>query len=126
MIRPSKTTTAQAASHHAEIASIFLHHNVGSDLRSTKQRVLRLINPRRLAYAVVVLGPGILPSRFSLNERQIVRCVAVNLVCRHMHKWRGRHKATRCLKQVDGAHGVRIKVLEWYLRSQIMTWLRCT
>ena len=121
-----QTAAAQAAGLHIEVAPIFLHHDVGSDLRSAKQRVLRLINPHGLLYAVVVLGTGILPPRFGLDERQLVGCVAVNLVCGHMDKRRSRHKAVRRLQEVDRTYGVRIKVLERYLRGQIVTRLRCT
>src|SRR5262249_27356216 len=126
MIRPGETPAAQTASHHAEIAPILLHHDVGSNLRCAEQRVLRSINPHRLAYTVVIFRASILPSCFGLDERQLVGRVAVNLVCGHMDKRRSRHNPVRRLQEVDRTYGVRIKVLERYLRGQIMTRLRCT
>ena len=73
-------------------------------------------------------GPrgGHSPISFRSRERQFVWRVAVNLVCGHMDKRSGRHKAARCFKEIDRAHGVGIKILERYFRRQIVTWLRCT
>src|SRR5690349_2243971 len=106
MIGPSETSATEAASHHVEITPIFLDHNIGSNLRCTEQRMLRLINPHRLAYAVVVLGTGIIPSRFGLDEGQLVRRIAVNLVGGHMDKRRSRNKAVRRLQEINRADGV--------------------
>jgi hypothetical protein len=82
-----------------------------------------LINPHRLAYAVFVLGAGILPSLLGLGERQFVGRVAVNLICGHMNK--RRDKTARRLQEVDRTHGVRVKVLERHVRGKIVTRLRC-
>ena len=44
VIGTGKTSAAQAAGGHIEVAAVLLHHNVAGDFRGAKERVLALID----------------------------------------------------------------------------------
>ena len=61
-----KASTPKAASRHIEIASVFLHHYVGSHLGRSEQLMLALIDGKRFGNTVGIGWVGVFPSRMEL------------------------------------------------------------
>jgi hypothetical protein len=61
-VRSSKTATSEATGIHAEVATVFLDHDIGSDLRRTKETMPAPVNPHVLSDAVVVLEACVFPA----------------------------------------------------------------
>src|SRR5690242_8453799 len=73
MVRPREAAASEGTSGHSKIASVFLNHNIGSDLGSTENGVERLINRKVFGNALAVLGIRVVPTGFVFHEGQFVR-----------------------------------------------------
>ena len=124
VVRAGEAAAAQRAGGHPEVATILLHHHVRRDLRRAEEGVLALVNPEGLADAIAVGGVGVVPTLFQLHERNLVGCVAINLVRSHVDERRLGARLPRGFKKVQGAHRVHIEVIEWPTRGEIVTGLR--
>src|SRR6516164_267937 len=82
MVGTSETTATKAGSPHTEIAPVFLHKDIGGDLRGAKQAVHCLVDAHRFVNPMPPIGVIVqkLPAGGLLDERQPVGCVTVDLV----------------------------------------------
>src|SRR5436190_11604175 len=103
VIRPGKAAAAQAAGLHPEIASVLLHHEIGSGLRRTEDTVLALIDRERLCDAIAEFLVRVVPARSLFLERDVVWRVAVDLVRAHENKSGIGRAALRRLEEIQRA-----------------------
>src|SRR5437870_4967618 len=120
MVGAGQATPTQAASLHPEVSTVLLHHDIRRDLRGSEQRMLRAINPHGFRDATEIRRRRIIPPSSLFNERELIRCISIDLVCRHVHEWRIRYVEASSLQQVHGAYSVGVKIFEWHLRCQIV------
>jgi len=80
MRRTDEATTPKDADLHAEVAAIFLGHQVGGSLGSPEERMERTVDAAIFVDAVVILGPCIFPPGLELLEGKFAGGVAVHLV----------------------------------------------
>ena len=71
-------------------------------------------------------GIGVVPSGLQLDQRQLVRVVAVDLVGGHGDEDRVRGVTARALEEVQRAAGVDVEVVERAGGRQIVAGLRCS
>ena len=112
VVRSGEAAAAQAAGGHVEVASVFLHDDVGRGLGCAEERVFRLVDGEILGDAVGVGGIVIIPTGFEFLEFDVIRTVAVNLVGRHVDEGRPGAGATDGFEQVQGADGIGVEVIE--------------
>ncbi len=62
VIGPRKTTPAEAAGFHSEVAAILLNHDVGGHFRSTEEGVFAGVDREGFLYAVRVGGVVVVPA----------------------------------------------------------------
>src|SRR5215471_3010909 len=85
----SQASAAKRYSGYPEITPIFLHENVGGRFRCAKKRMLCIIDAHLFGNSELVLMTGFdFPAFLQFTQWQLVRCVAVNFVCRCENKWR--------------------------------------
>src|SRR5262245_50104178 len=120
MVGASQATPTQAASLHPEVSTVLLNHHIRRDLRGSEQRMLRTINSHGFLDAAEIRRQRIIPTSSLFNERELIRCISIHLICRHVHEWRIRYVQTGSLQQVHGAYSVGVKILEWHLCCQIV------
>ena len=123
MVRAGETATAQAAGGQAKVASVFLHHNIRSDLRGSKEGVLALVDGEGFRDSFGKSGIGEIPAGFLFHEGDRVGPVAIDLVGGEMDKNRLRGVSANRLKQIEGSSGIDIKIIKRDLGGQIVGWL---
>ena len=84
VVRAGQAAAAQTAGLHAEVAAVFLHHDVAGDLGGAEEAVLALVDAQRLVDAVVVAPVGVVPARRQFVQWQFVGRVAIDLVGAHV------------------------------------------
>jgi hypothetical protein len=62
VVRAGEAAAAQGAAFHAEVAPVFLHHDIGGDLRRAKEAVLALVDGELLGDAAGVSGIVVVPA----------------------------------------------------------------
>ena len=62
--RAGKTAAAEDADVHAEVAAVFLGHEIGGGFRSAEERVKSAINAAIFVDALEIFGAGVIPARF--------------------------------------------------------------
>lgn len=120
VIRAGEAPAAQTAGGHAKVSAVLLDHHIGSDFRCSKEGVFRLVDGKGFRDAIHVLGVIILPAGFLLLEADCVWQVAVDLVSRHVDKWRFWTELPCCFQQVQSTPGVGVKIVKGYRSSPIM------
>ena len=106
-----QTTTPKTDRLQPEVPSVLLHQDVGGDLRGPEQRVLRSVDAEGLGDpAVVRMALGDLEAQVPLDQGQLVRRVAVDLVGRAEHEARVRAVPPRGLEQVKRPGRVDLEV----------------
>ena len=124
-MRAGETAPTEDAGPYPEVPAILLHQHVGRDLRRAEQRVRRLVDAHRLVDAVGKRVTRVdLPARLLLDERQMVRRVAVHLVGRREHEHGVGAVSPARLEQVEGARRVDAEVRERIARGPIVRGLR--
>ena len=107
MRRAGETTAPKRYRRHSEISPIFLNQNICGDFGCAKERMFRVIDAHCLGNTSPVLVTGLdFPAFLQFAQRQVVRCVAIDLVRGSKNErslWR---KLSRCLEQIQGAIGV--------------------
>lgn len=121
MIWTGKASSAQTTGRHAEIASVFLDHDVGSYLGSSEEGVLALINGEVFGDAVGVGLIGVIPSGLKLGEFDAVGSVAVDLVRGHVNEGGLGAGLTCCFEYVECADGIRVEVVKGDGGCTVMT-----
>jgi len=124
VVGPGEATAAQAAGLQAEVAAVFLDHDVGRDLRGAEDRVLRAVDAEVFGDAIGVGGVVVVPAGRQLAEANFVGGVAVDLVGRHVGKDGLGRGTARGLQQVQGADGVDVEVVEGARGGQVVAGLR--
>ncbi len=108
MARPGQAAAPEHRRLHAEVAAVFLNQHIRRDLGSAEQAVQGLVDAHGLRDSVS--GPGMLgrqfPAGFQLDQRQVVRRVAIDLVGAGEDEYRPFRMAARRFQQVEGAVGV--------------------
>lgn len=112
VVGTGETAPAQRAGGHAEVASIFLDHDVSSYLGGSEEGVLTLVDGEVFGDAVSVGWICVVPASLKLRQGDGIGPVAVDLVRRHVDEGGLRASLAGCLEHVEGADGVRIKVVE--------------
>lgn len=112
VIQDGKAAAAQSAGLHAEVAAVFLHHDVGSGLRRAEETVLALIDGEFFGDAASIGGVVVVPAGVELLELDRVWPVAIDLVGAHVDEHGLRGMQTCGLQQVEGAGGIDVKVIK--------------
>ncbi len=124
MLRAGEAPPTQTVRAHAEVAAVLLRHDVGGDLARAHDRMHGAVDAHGLADPVVVLGPRVLPAGLELNERQLVRPVAVQLVGGHEHEHRLGAVPSAALEEIHRPHGVDVEIVERPARGEVVARLR--
>src|ERR1700730_12792143 len=117
---------ASAAKHaylHSEISAVFLRHQISGSLRSAKQGVYRTVNPAILIDSVIIFRARVVPSRFELFQRQLVRRISIHLVCAKQREHRLWRMEPRAFQQMDGAKRIHFKIQNRNIFRLIVRWL---
>ena len=112
VVGAGEAATAEAAGGHGEIASVFLHHDIGGDFGGPEERVFGLINSEGFGDAVLVGGVGVVPAGFKFAQWQMVGCIAVDFVGAQVHERGFGASATSGFEEVHGADGVGVEVIK--------------
>lgn len=112
VVGTGEAAAAQAASGQAEVAAIFLDHDVGGDFGGTEERVFRLVDGEVLGDAVGVGGVVVVPAGFKFLESDGVGSVTIDLVGGHVDEGRFRAGLAGGFEQVQGADGVGVEIIE--------------
>ena len=120
MVRAGQAAAAQAAGRHAEVAAVFLHHDVGRHLGGAEQGVLGLVDGERFRDAVGVGRVGVIPAGLQLLQRDGVGQVAIDLVGGHVNEGRLGAELPRSLQQVQRADGVGVEIVEGDRRRPVV------
>ena len=113
VVGAGEAAAAEAAGGHGEIASVFLHHDIGGDFGGPEERVFGLINSEGFGDAVLVGGVGVVPAGFKFAQWQMVGCIAVDFVGAQVHERGFGASATSGFEEVHGADGVGVEVIKW-------------
>src|SRR5262245_35541540 len=101
MRRTSKAASAKHASTHVKVFAVFLNHDVRSQLACTENTVLGLVDAHRLVYPA--FAPRMrrveFPALLGFIQRQVIRCVTINLVRRRQDEYSMRRKFSGRLQQ---------------------------
>lgn len=109
---PGRAAATEAARRHTEVAAILLHHHISRHLRRPEERVLATVDPKCLRDAVRERRIGVVPTGFLLDERNLVRCVSVDLVGRHMNEGRILRMTPSGFEQIERADGIGVEIIE--------------
>ena len=112
VVRTGEAAPAQGTGRHAEVASVLLDHDVGSYLGGSEEGVLALVDREILGNAMGVGWICVVPAGLNLLKGDAVGAVAVDLVRGHVDEGGLRASLAGSLEHVEGADGVRIKVVE--------------
>ncbi len=112
MVRTGEATAAQCAGGQAEIAPVFLDHDVGGDFGGAEKRVLGLVDGEGFRDTVFVGGVGVVPAGFELGERDAIGRVAVDLVGAHVHERGFGAGLAGGFEEVQCADSVGIEIVE--------------
>ena len=123
VIGPRKTTPAEAAGFHSEVATILLDHDVGGHFRGSEQGVFAGVDREGFRDAVRVGRVVVVPACLQLLEPNRVGLVPIDLVGRHMDERAGEAGAAGGLKKIEGADRVDIEVVERAGGGEVVTGL---
>ena len=123
MIRTGQASTAQATRGHAEVLAVLLNEHIGRNLRGTKEGVRRLIDREGLRDTVLIGRVGVVPPGLEFAQGNPVRCVAVDLVRRHVDERRLGTVLPCGLEQVERPNGIRVEIIEWNRRCAVVAGL---
>ena len=101
--RPGEATAAENTDLHAEIAAIFLSHQVSRGLGGTEERMKRAVDAAIFIDAVEVFGTGVFPAGFEFLQREFVGGIAVDLVGAETNENRLRTMKTGGFEKIDRA-----------------------
>ena len=124
VIRPREASATEADGRKAEIASVLLDHDVGRELRCAKQAVQARVHATVLTDAVVVFRPGVVVARFELDERKLVRRVAVHFVGAHVNERRLGAVLPRRFQHIERAGGVDVEIVKRPIGRKVVRGLR--
>ncbi len=107
VVGAGEAATAEADGRHAEVAAVLLDEQVGRGLGDAEQRVRRgIYRHRRVDPAKVAVVRRKLEPVAGLDQRQLIRQVAIHLVRRAEDERGRRRMAARRLEQVQRPVGV--------------------
>ena len=112
VVRAGQAAAPEADRRHAEVAAVLLDEQVGRRLGRAEEAVHRRVDPHRLVDSVGVGRVRVVPARLELDELELVRRVAVDLVRREEDERRLRAAAAGGLEQVERPDGVHLEVVE--------------
>jgi hypothetical protein len=112
VVGAGEAAAAEAAGGHGEVASVFLHHDIGGDFGGPEERVFGLIDSEGFGDAVLVGGVGVVPTGFKFAQWQMVGRIAVDFVGAQVHERGFGAGATGGFEKVYGADGVGVEVLK--------------
>ena len=118
--RPRERPAAEAHRRQVEVAAVFLHEQVGGGLRRAEEAVQRAVDPQLLTDPVPELVIRVVPAGLELNERNLVRRVAVHLVRREEHERRLGTLAPRRLEQRQRPDRVHLEVVDGARSGEIV------
>src|SRR5262249_44410263 len=105
-----------AAAEHAgletEIAAILLRHHVRRNLARAEHAVEALVDPTRLVDPVAIFAPRVVPPGRRLDQRTLVRSIAIDLVRAHENEDALRRVEAAGLQQVHGSNRVDVEIVE--------------
>lgn len=123
VVGAGEASAAQAAGFHAEVASIFLNHDIGGNFGGTEEAVLALIDRELLSDAVYVSVVIVIPARGEFLEPDGIGPVAVNLIGAHVDEHGFRRMLPGSFQHVQGADRIRVEVIEGTGSGEIVTGL---
>jgi len=112
VVGSGEAAAAQAAGGHVEVASVFLHHDVGGDFGCAEEGVFALVNGKVLRDAFGESRIGVVPAGFALHQRQGVGTVPIDLVGGYVDEGGFRAVPAGGFEQVEGAGGIGVEVVE--------------
>ena len=118
-----QAAATQAAGLHAEVAPIFLHHDVTGELRGPKEAVFALVDAECFSDAVEVGRVGEVPACIELFECQFIGLVAVDLVRAHVREYSVGHCAAGCFQHVQRADCIDVKIVKRATGGQVVAGL---
>jgi hypothetical protein len=110
VIRAGQASAAQAAGRHAEVAAVFLNHDVARDLRRAEDGMLALIDGEIFRDTVFIGRVGIVPARFQFGQSQRIGTVAIHFVGRHMNEGRFGTGAARRFEEVKRSKRIHFEI----------------
>ncbi len=120
VVGAGEAAAAQCAGGQPEISAVFLHHDVGGDLRRAKERMLGLIDGESLRNALGVGRVGVVPAGGEFDQLDAVRGVAIDLVRAHVHEGGLGAGLPGGLKEVQRADGIGVEVVERDRRGAVV------
>ena len=112
VIGAGEAAAAEAAGGHAEVAAVFLDHDVRGGLGGTEEGVFGLIDGKVLGDAVGVAWIGVVPAGLEFGQGDGVWFVTIDLVGGHVGERGLRAGLARGFEEVEGADRVGIEVVE--------------
>ena len=125
VVRTGEASPTQTAGGHTEVASILLNDYIGSNLGSSEEGMLALINGKILSNPMLIGWILIVPTGFEFLQSDGIGTVAVNFIRRHVDEGCLRAGASRGLKHIKGTDGIGIKVIKGNRCRPVMTGLSC-
>ena len=114
----------QAASGHAEITSVFLHHDIRCDFRSTKEGVHALVDRQGFSDPMRILRIRIIPAGLEFFQLDGIWSISIDLVGTHLHKRTLRTGLAGGFQKIQRTHGIGIEIIKGDRRRAVMRWLR--
>lgn len=112
VIRAGEAAAAQGTGGQAEVAAVFLDHDVSGDLRGTEKGVFGLIYGERFRDTLFVGGVGVVPAGPKFEQRNGIGGVAVNLVGAHVHERGFGAGLAGGFEKVESADCVGVEIVE--------------
>ena len=112
MIRPGQAAAPQAAGRLAEVAAVFLYHDVGGDLGGAEEGMLGLVDREGFRNALGIGRVGVVPAGGQFAQGDAVGDIAVDLVRAHVHEGRFRAGLASRLEEIEGSHRVGVEIVE--------------
>ena len=112
VVGAGEASSAEAARRHAEVAAVFLDHDIGGDFGGAEEGVFALVDGEILADAVLVSGIVVVPAGLELFEGDAVGPVSVDFVRRHVDEGGLGTSLSRRFEEIEGADGVGVKIVK--------------
>ena len=121
VLRSGQAASPKNTYRHLEISSEFLAQDIRRDLGCPKKRVRGLVDGHGFIDAVQPICE--VPSRFQLDERQVIGTVAIHLVGAGETEGRILAEIPRRHQEIERAYGIYVEVVVRYASGPVVRWL---